>query len=630
MKTTDLTQAHIDKYVASTEEFWNESHKAMGAPHHAWDQDKDVNTLIGACINTKNLPSHLEQLLFINPVLKGEYILTFAQGMLLTNYRLLMNWDSCKYNIPLDTILTYGEKEIGEYKDEVDVVEFKVNGKTKIIEGYSISEGVVNNAINRNDAKNLDEVQKLILSNSFYDLQKGNDDLVIPKISWEDSVNYMEELKGNSQITTATNSGIANGGATIVLARDFIKKFKPLLDLLKQEDLKKSANTEQSSKIDVALNDLLSGNYKKANTLINEVLESNANIPAVWYVKAFIDALDSSKGEEYIDNINLSIESFENKYSNQIVIKKLKTAIQMVISYNYTSQISYYVANTISMEQQTADLEKVKFAAGIAAGVGAMNAMDKEKSNTSRALYGAGAAVAANKAVDAKREIDSLTALSSSTFSLAIAYSNLSVDSINRLKNQNIQDETLIDIFNTVFVNWKQGNLNLLSKIKSNLVDKLKGLKNNFYHPRNILKQKDFDYSDFVSFEVTLDLLGLDNHKIIKDNLMTNFSNGCKAIFTDSSAISEMKKYRNFSYILNTLFVLFLIPLFSFLDFHRTTALEGWLAVIGYIIFIWATIKFNHGSIHKTMKANCEGLLVSLEGANFDESDIELDKIGLD
>ena len=65
MKTTDLTQAQIDKYVASTEEFWNESHKAMGAPHHAWDQDKDVNTLIGACVNTKNLPSHLEQLLFI-------------------------------------------------------------------------------------------------------------------------------------------------------------------------------------------------------------------------------------------------------------------------------------------------------------------------------------------------------------------------------------------------------------------------------------------------------------------------------------------------------------------------------------------------------------------------------------
>ena len=286
----------------------------------------------------------------------------------------------------------------------------------------------------------------------------------------------------------------------------------------------------------------------------------------------------------------------------------------------------YYLANTITMEQQAAETEKVKNAALVAGVLATTQAMDKNKSNLSRTLYGTGAVASFGVAGAAQNEINSLLSTSSSTFNLAIAYSNLSVGTINLLKMQNIEDNTLQNIFNSVFVNWKGANLNLLRKIKLNLISKLKKLKSDFYNPQTILKQKEYDYSDFHSFELTLDLLGLDEHSIIKDNKIGSFVEDCKSAYNENVNVSEMKKHKGMDLFLNISYIVLIIA--GVIAFFNDVF--SWWAVLGLVIYIPVSILLNHGAIHKRLSKKCQVLSAYLEKIDFSEKDIELDKIGLD
>ena len=146
MKIKDLKQEHIDEYVANTKDFWVESHKSMNAPFHPWrdSRNESLTQFMHSCSITGNkkgqvsLPSHLEHLLFEFPILKGEYLLSYAQAMILTNYRLILNDKNTGiHNIPLKDIVTYGETRAGN-----DIVTYNKNASKIKIEWTSISEEI--------------------------------------------------------------------------------------------------------------------------------------------------------------------------------------------------------------------------------------------------------------------------------------------------------------------------------------------------------------------------------------------------------------------------------------------------------------------------------------------------------
>ena len=296
MKIQDLKQEHIDEYVANTSDFWHEFHKSLSAPFHFQHKFKDetLNDWIKIVGNSDELPSYLEHQLFSYPVLQGEYFIIHAKAMSLTNYRLFMNDKTTGLNnIPLSTIKEYDDNVI-----------FEKNGHKVKIEWTSLKNEIVNAAIARAEYKELNEIQNLILESSFYELEKSNS-LLIPKVSWASS----QELLKNVSIQKSSGNSNVSGGSNIdiSLAKDFISKFKPVLSIIKDTELTNEAQPNQLSKLEMSINNLLSGNYNKSYTLVNEVLEENTKIPAAWYIKAFIDAIDSSKSDDYLDNINLSL-----------------------------------------------------------------------------------------------------------------------------------------------------------------------------------------------------------------------------------------------------------------------------------------------------------------------------------
>jgi hypothetical protein len=158
-----ITQTDIENYVANSEEFWNTFHASLQSPYSSWSNYKNETLDNWQSLCYPNIAPYLN-FLFEFPVLKGEYVICFAQGMLLTNYRLLMNdVNSGKYSIPLDDIINYS--------DEKYSVVFNQNGKKMKLDWISIDKNFVNSAINRNENKALTDVQKYLLSTTFFDLK---------------------------------------------------------------------------------------------------------------------------------------------------------------------------------------------------------------------------------------------------------------------------------------------------------------------------------------------------------------------------------------------------------------------------------------------------------------------------
>ncbi len=186
-----ITQQQIDVYVATTEDYWKEFHNSLSAPFHPWNDFKNqsLKKWINICRSDSNMLPYLN-LLFEYPVLKGEFLLSYSDAMLLTNYRLIMNNSSTGIiNIPLNDIEFYGKKEFGDNffdKETKDVVQYLKNGKQITLEWTSIEEEIVNNAIARNRSENFEPEQLYILENSVFELKKHNSEIKIPKIEIPD------------------------------------------------------------------------------------------------------------------------------------------------------------------------------------------------------------------------------------------------------------------------------------------------------------------------------------------------------------------------------------------------------------------------------------------------------------
>ena len=199
MHNHQITQSNIDAYIAHTVDFWIESFEATRAPYHPWSKNNymDVEQFILSVSENEELVSYLEHYLFIYPILKGEHILSYAKGEILTNYRLVVNdYKIGMVNIPLLSLKHYGIRDVGKgwNAHSEHVIEFVQNGTIVTLENPSFGEGTVNQAIVRLKGENLDDIKKIILSSTYYELKKGGTELKFPKLNWETTVNYCESL----------------------------------------------------------------------------------------------------------------------------------------------------------------------------------------------------------------------------------------------------------------------------------------------------------------------------------------------------------------------------------------------------------------------------------------------------
>jgi len=208
MENIKITQEHIEKYVAKTEDFWKEFHQSLSAPFHPWNDFKNqsLKQWINSCRKDNGMLPYLN-LLFEYPVLKGEYLIAYSQAMLLTNYRLIMNDSSTGVNnIPLKNLEFYGEKEFGEkWIDKVtkDVIEYLRNGSKLTLEWTSLREDIVNSAKTRNLSETFEKEQQFILENSIFELKRLNPELEVPKIEipeqQDTSINLKQSIEALTQ-----------------------------------------------------------------------------------------------------------------------------------------------------------------------------------------------------------------------------------------------------------------------------------------------------------------------------------------------------------------------------------------------------------------------------------------------
>lgn len=197
MKNIKITQEHIEKYVATTDNFWEEFQQSLSAPYSLWNEFKDrsVKEWINLCRNSEDMIPYIN-LLIEYPILKGEYLISYSSGTVLTNFRLLIKDESAGVpNIPLNKILEYNDN--GEIK-------YEKNGQTLELQ-YSefMDDNLVNSTKSRNETKNLSDEQIFILESSMFELNKHNSKLKIPKIEipehQDTSINLKQKIDNLSQ-----------------------------------------------------------------------------------------------------------------------------------------------------------------------------------------------------------------------------------------------------------------------------------------------------------------------------------------------------------------------------------------------------------------------------------------------
>lgn len=190
-----ISQETVAELLPTNDEFWKSFHQSLLAPFSNFNNHKDVtfDKWVEIAWKITNLKVHLD-FLFEYPIIKGEFCIAFAQGFVLTNYRLVINdVATSKPSIPLSNIIKY---ENGEIK-------FEKNGQVVSLsyENY-LKESFVNSAKTRFLENKLTETQFSLLSQHLFDIKNDNVDLIIPKLEMYPLT--QEQIAENSQKKVAT------------------------------------------------------------------------------------------------------------------------------------------------------------------------------------------------------------------------------------------------------------------------------------------------------------------------------------------------------------------------------------------------------------------------------------------
>ncbi|MCF8307411.1 MAG: hypothetical protein K9I68_00225 [Bacteroidales bacterium] len=210
MEQITLKQENIDKYVATTEEFWRDFYNSLEDPLSEFNGFKNVSfeRLTEYCWSVTEIKKELKAL-FEFPLLKKEYFLFSANEFILTNYRLvILDKKARDHSIPLSKLKKFSEQGDGEIIYEKNGQDVKLQFKEEIIDPKLISD-----AKSKFSETYFDKYQIHLLSNSIYDLNQLYPDLSIPKVDmYPLSKEKMRKAKGlnKDQIVYTSFQAISN------------------------------------------------------------------------------------------------------------------------------------------------------------------------------------------------------------------------------------------------------------------------------------------------------------------------------------------------------------------------------------------------------------------------------------
>lgn len=201
--TVILTQNIIDEFVATTDEFWSSFYHSLSLPYSHYNSYKDdsFDKWVKRALRSPDLKIHLN-VLFDYILLKGEFLIVFYQGFILTNYRLIINDPNAgKPSIPLSNLISY------EVNNDCKIV-YEKNGQSITLRYNAfIFDTVVNSAKARFKEQQLNVVQLELLSKSIVELKFKIPQIEIKKVDWRPNV---ETILGRDDYSIIQSNSGAN------------------------------------------------------------------------------------------------------------------------------------------------------------------------------------------------------------------------------------------------------------------------------------------------------------------------------------------------------------------------------------------------------------------------------------
>ena len=179
-----LTQKNINDLVATTDEFWSSFHQSLALPYSNYNTHKNdsFDKWVKRVSRTPDLKTHLN-ILFEYVLLKGEFLIAFYQGFVLTNYRLIINdANAGKPSIPLSDLINYS------VDNGCKIVYEKNSQSITLTYNNFIYENIINPAKARFPEYQLNKVQLELLSKSISELKISNPNLEIPNVDLSPSL----------------------------------------------------------------------------------------------------------------------------------------------------------------------------------------------------------------------------------------------------------------------------------------------------------------------------------------------------------------------------------------------------------------------------------------------------------
>jgi len=191
-----LTQNIINELVATTDEFWSSFHKSLVLPFSNFNSFKDdsFDNWVKRVSRSPDLKTHLN-ILFEYVLLKGEFLIAFYQGFILTNYRLILNdINAGKPSIPLSNLVNYKV-------DNGCMIVYEKNGQSiTLTYNYFMHETIINSARARFQEYQLNKVQLELLSKSISELKISNPNLEIPIVDLSSSLIGIQNTSNNESV----------------------------------------------------------------------------------------------------------------------------------------------------------------------------------------------------------------------------------------------------------------------------------------------------------------------------------------------------------------------------------------------------------------------------------------------
>ncbi len=173
---------YLKQQIATNEEFWTTFWKSLNSPLSYWRDYSNYSKRkwIELCKKDSLMKSYLKIIFDNSPLFKGEYPIVFANetGMILTNYRLFINFQDGLFIIPLANIKFYGIKTIkGSWLDG-NIEEFKITftasgEEQNIYPEYFIKEEFIKSALGKKEWKNLNPEVWKYLAYSFFEFENN-------------------------------------------------------------------------------------------------------------------------------------------------------------------------------------------------------------------------------------------------------------------------------------------------------------------------------------------------------------------------------------------------------------------------------------------------------------------------